>query len=288
MHGPARWRVVLAAACTLLASCASEPVVTPTNVEFRPAPRSTLATRRDLDFFVAKWQSGAESTTLLARKQDGAAPRPVARLLQVRQGPELHLAVQQLPQAWSAADHTDHEIAAVEQLYALVLRQEPKARYCLGSGAGLCDAARDGVSHPQVLQALADLRERAVVRAPAALPWQVVRMQGTPTRSGDADVVSVRATGPQGPLEDVAIYFNRPPHSICAAHTRADGVATCRLEDQHGDGDQHDHATVVVATFPGDVRPDRVLLPTTYVLPTTADSLPPAFARPLSLPTGKP
>jgi len=37
------------------------------------------------------------------------------------------------------------------------------------------------------------------------------------------------------------------------------------------------------------VRPDRVLLPTTYVLPATAGLLPPAFARPLPfLQPGKP
>jgi len=45
---------------------------------------------------------------------------------------------------------------------------------------------------------------------------------------------------------------------------------------------------VVVATFPGDVRPDRVLLPSTRVLATTASLLPPAFARPFVPPSGKP
>ena len=45
---------------------------------------------------------------------------------------------------------------------------------------------------------------------------------------------------------------------------------------------------MVVATFPGDVRPDRVLLPSTRVLATTASLLPPAFARPFVPPSGKP
>lgn len=63
------------------------------------------------------------------------------------------------------------------------------------------------------------------------------------------------------------IYFNRAPHSICAARTRADGLAICRLEDQHGDeGEHHDDAVPVIATYPGSVRADGVLLPTTYVL----------------------
>lgn len=280
--------MVLAAACALLASCASEPVTPPTAVEYRPVHRSTLTTRRDLSFVLAKWQGGAASTIILARQQDGAAPQPVALLLQVRQGPALQVAVQRLPESLAAADHAEHDIAALEQLYSLVLRQEPLARYCLGSGRWPCDAARDGMPHAQVLRALADLRERAVVRAPAAVPWKVVEMEGAATPPWDADVVGVRVTSLQGPMEDVAIYFNRAPHSICTARTRADGVATCRLEDQHGDGHQHEHAAAVVATFPGEVLPDRVLLPTTYVLPTHAGLLPPAFARPLSLPSGKP
>lgn len=280
--------MTLAAACALLASCASEPVALPATVEFRPAARSTLVTRRDLDFVVAKWQIGAATTTVLARRQDGAGPRPVARLLQVRRGPDLQVAVQRLPESWPAPDRAERELASIEQLYALLLRQEPQARYCLGSGSTPCDAARDGVSHAQVLQALAGLRDTAAARAPDAPTWRVIEMQGAPTRSGDADVVAVRASSAHGPLVDMAIYFNRPPHSICAARTRADGVATCRLEDQHGDGDQHDHATVVVATFPGDVRPDAVLLPTTVVLPAAASPRLPAFARPLALPPGTP
>jgi len=267
MKKPATWRVSLAAACSLLVSCASEPVAPPTTTEFRPAPRSTLVSSRDLSFVVAQWHRGAELTTVLARQQATAAPHPVARLVQVRQGPELQVAVQRLSESGSVGGGADHEIAALEQLYVLVLRQEPQARYCLSSGRWPCNAARDGVSHAQVLQTLAEVRERAAARALAAVPWRVIEMKGSPVRSGDADVVGVRATGHQGPLEDVAIYFNRPPHSLCVARTRADGVASCRLQDQHGDEDEHAHARPVVATFPGDVRMDRVLLPTTYVLP---------------------
>jgi len=288
MNLPAGWRWVLTAVWVLLSSCASEPVAPPATVEYRPAQQSTLVTRRDLNFLVAKWQGGGRSTTMLALPQSGGSPRPVAQLLEMRQGPELHVSVQWLSEPWNTVDPAGQEIAALEHLYSLVLRQEPQARYCLGRGGRPCDARRDGVSHAQLLQALAGLRERAVGRGPAAVPWRIVEMQGVPPRSWDADVVGVRATGPQGPLEGVAVYFNRAPHSICAARTGADGVATCRLEDQHADGHQHDHATTVVATFPGDVQPDRVLLPSTRVLATAASLLPPAFARPFVPPYGKP
>jgi hypothetical protein len=277
-----RFRVMLAAACALLASCASEPVAQPTALEYRPALRSTLVSGRDVTFVVAQWQQGAERTTVLARQQAGAAPYPVARLVQVSQGPKLQVSVQRLPESGGGAGHAVQDSAALEQLYALVLRQEPQARYCLGNGSKPCNPARDGVSHAEVLLALADARERAAERSPAAVPWRVVEMAGAPSQSSDADVVGVRATAHQVPLEGVAIYFNRAPHSLCTARTGADGVAACRLVDPHGDEHDHDHAAPVVATFPGDVRSDRVLLPTTYVLAT-----PFAPRIPIGLP-GKP
>ncbi len=245
-------------------------------------------TRRDLNFVIAKWQRGGELTTILARQQDGAAPRAVARLLQVRRDSKVHVSVQRLPETWTTPDRAGLEISALEQLYSLVLRQQPQALYCLVSGGVPCDAAREGVPHAQVLQALAGLRERAVLQAPAAVPWRVVEIRRAPASSWDADLVGIRATSTQGPLEDLAIHFDRAPHSICTARTRADGVASCRLEDQHADGHQHDHATAVVATFPGDVRPERVLLPTTHVLSTTTGSKPPAFARPMLSPSSPP
>jgi hypothetical protein len=278
--------LALAAACVLLASCASEPVALSPAMDFRPVPRSALASSPELNFVVAQQARGAELMTVLARRQAGAPPLPVARLVQVRSGPASHVSVQRLPASVNVPGRSDQEsaslaLAALEQLYALLLRQEPQARYCLGSGDQPCDAQRDGVSHGQVLQALAEAREGAAGHAPAAVPWRLVEMTQAPVRSGDADLVGVRAMAQHGPLEGVAIYFNRPPHSLCIARTRADGVAVCRLVDQHGDEHEHDHAARVVATFPGDVRRDRVLLPTTHVLPAPG-VLPPAFAPRLS------
>jgi hypothetical protein len=84
----------------------------------------------------------------------------------------------------------------------------------------------------------------------------------------DADEVAVRVTTEEGAVEGVSIYFNRAPHSSCVGKSGKDGLATCHLVDQHGDGDAHedDGAVAVVATFPGDVRADRVIAPTTLVL----------------------
>jgi hypothetical protein len=269
--------VALAAACTLQVSLASERQALPAAHDFRPAPRSTLVASRDVNFLVAQESRGGVLTMVLARERAGFPPQPVAQLVQQRQDAEVHVSVQRLPEPVSAPDPATDEVAALEHLYALVLRREPEARYCLGGGPQRCDPARDGVSHAELLRALAAARDRAAARTPTATPWRVVDMSRAPAGTADADVVGVRATTHRAPLEGVAVHFNRAPHSLCVARTGPDGVATCRLEDQHGDGHLHDHAGTVVATFPGDVRPDRVLLPTTYVLPPS-EVVPPPFA----------
>lgn len=262
---------VLAAACALLASCASAPVAAPAPApDYRPAPRSTLLSSRDVDFVVAFDRRRDGTTTLLACRASGtAAAQPVARVEQVRRGEVEHVSIERIPHAASCAADG---VAVLEQLYALLLRHEPQARYCLSldSVEAPCLAGRDEVSHARVLQSLGEARTRLAARAPTAVPWRHVQMREAPMPFWDADVVGVRAMAHDAPLEGVPIYFNRAPHSLCMARTRADGVAMCRLEDQHGDGHQHDHATSVVATFPGDVRADRVLLPTTHVLPAPA------------------
>lgn len=260
----------------LLAAAATVHAASPPVPDFRPAPRSTLQTQREPAFAVAHWQHDGQLTTLLARQRAGASPLPVVRLVQQGQGTEARVSIQRLNEAGAG------DLATLEQLYVLLLRQEPLARYCLGEGMSPCVTAGEGLSHARALQALAAQRERAAADMPTAVPWRIVEMHGAQRRPGDPDFVGVGTLGPQGPLEQATLYFNRAPHSICAARTGADGQASCRLEDQHGDGDQHDHATAVVVTYPGEVRPDRVLLPTTYVLPGPPAL--PAFARPLGIP----
>lgn len=269
-------------------ACAAD-LSPPEAAEYRPVARSTLVTDREPAFAVARRRpafDGADATTVLAIRPNAGAPQPVARLVQRGQGPGTRVSVQRLPpgapERASGGVRTDEaslETAILEQLYALILRMEPEARYCLGEDRLPCDAAHDGLSHGDVLQRLAEARERSAALASAATPWRVVAMQRAATGTWDADVVGVVARGPHGPLQGVPIYFHRAPHSLCVGRTGADGVAVCRLVDQHGDGHQHDHAAPVVATFAGDVAADRVLLPTTHVMVT-----PPALAKPFVFP----
>ena len=141
-------------------------------------------------------------------------------------------------------------VAAIEHLYSMALLLDPIA------------VEKEGRSLPDLLGELAKARNSAG----AGVPWRVVSLGPAP--SGGGDDVAARVVDADGPLEGAAVYFHRAPHSGCSAKSDASGVAACRLIDTHGDDDDHDaHAVSVVATYPGDVRSDRVLAPTTRVLP---------------------
>jgi hypothetical protein len=257
---------VALAACALLVSCASGTPAPPAALDYRPAPRSALVSSRDQTFLLAKRQQGAQLTTVLALQRAGADPQPVARIVRVHQGQELQVSIQRLPLSGSPTEVAIDQLVTLEQLYALVFRQEPEARYCLGSAGQPCNAMRDGVAHAKVLNALAAAREQEALRVPAAVLWQVVEISDAPARSADADVVSVRLTVDRAPLTGIEVHFDRPPHSICSGRTGGDGMAVCRLVDSYGDEHDDEQAMPVIVTFPGVVRTDGVLLPTTYVL----------------------
>ena len=281
--------MVAAALCGLLAAPVAHGAVTlPAGSVYQPAPLSALSTRRDLRFLTARWSAGDLIMTVLAHQPDAGAAQPVALLQQHRAG--AWASVRSLPLQDGPAPSDAIALAVVEQLYAMVFRLDPLSRYCIETGADearpACHAAGMGVRHGQALQVLAAQREQAARHLPSAVPWQLVEITPVARPSADFDTVGVHLVGQGGAIERQAIHFNRAPHSICIARTDAEGLATCRLEDQHGDGSQHSHAAEVVAIFPGELRPDRVLLPTTLVLPLAA--APPAFARPIAFPLGRP
>jgi hypothetical protein len=192
---------------------------------------------------------------------------PVAAI-QASQG---HVSLHRFALPKGTADAVDLQIATLENLYVLALRQDAEARFCLAAETQRCDAAKDGYSHAELLRALVQARDSALTRASRdkpGIPWRVISMAPAPPAGADADQVGVRVMRDERPMEGAAVFFNRAPHSGCSAKTNADGVATCELVDQHGDGDSHaEHdRTPVVVTYPGDVRADLVLVPTTLVM----------------------
>lgn len=264
-----RW--LLAAAGALLAACASLPAPELPASAWRPVLRSTLVSRAEPGFVWAQLAQGGHRQTVLARREGLAVPMPVAVANEAGEGAEAAVSVQFLPAAAAPA----LDLLALEQLYALMLRREAQGRYCLAIGLRACDAARQPISHEALLRALAAERQRAATAAGLSfvpVPWRSISMDAAAARAGDAhgDEVAVQVSEQDRPMPGVTVYFNRAPHSGCAAKTGADGVAACRLVDQHGEDGGHEDEEAdarVVVTYPGDVRADRVLLPTTFVLP---------------------
>ena len=219
---------------------------------------------------VGQSRQGDGSATVLALRHDGGPPEPAVRLTHTLQSATPYITIERLRGPATGADRPGHEREVLEHLYAWVMRLDPQARYCtsLRPDKPPCQPMQDAVSHGQALRAVADARQALAEPGAAAVAWRVVNLQGGATPLfWDPDVVGVRVTVDEVPLAGVAVHFNRAPHSLCVARTQADGLAYCRLQDQKADEHLHDHTAPVVATYPGDVAADRVLLPTTQVLP---------------------
>jgi len=147
---------------------------------------------------------------------------------------------------------SDLHVTTIEQLYVVAMRLDP------------LEIATADRSHADLLRDIAAARQAAGV----GVPWRVVSLARAPVAKADDDEVSVRVFGDHGPIEGFSVFFHRAPHMGCVAKSGKDGVAACHLVDQHGHEEEHaGHADEpVVVTFPGDVRADRVLLPTTLVM----------------------
>ena len=270
----------LAAASALLVACASPPQLSIEGLTFRPTMRTTLVSNQDLRFVAARQRRDGSLVTVLALQRDGASPRLVAQLTQVEQPAGSDVAVQWFASPAATNDLAAMRAATIEQLYAMLVKMDPKARYCMGVGVSPCDPVRDGTSHAEILRGLAEARATAPASRHARAAWQVVELAAPPGIAMDADIARVRVTRDQTPLRDAPVFFDRAPHSLCQARTDAHGVAECRLVDQKGDEHTHDHNAPIVATYPGAVSPTMTLLPTTAVLKPPPQAQRPSFARP--------
>jgi hypothetical protein len=270
MSRPFRVGFAFAAGCLLTASCAVDARSLDDVTVYSPVPASTLVSRRDLQFKLGHVQRGACRLTILAYQAPGAEPSPIAVMSTWRSDHGALVSVHRLLQH-SAGNGADLNVAALEHLYGLAIRQEPEATFRLADSHQACEVGQGSYSHAAFLRELVRQRQEAIVEVgprSTSVAWHVVSMGRAPLNRTDADDVGVRVTSDQGPLEGATIFFNRAPHSGCVAKSRSDGIATCQLVDQHGDDESHseDGKVPVVATFPGDVRGGRVLVPTTLVL----------------------
>ena len=232
---------------------------------------SKLVSRPDLVFKLAELQWESYQVTFLMHQPSGREPSPVAVMSSFQAGNKAHVWFQRLAPSGPDADRSGMDIATIEHLYGWALGQNPEARFCLTGFGRSCASVDDDYPHAELLRELSEARQRAMLRVHRSgrnVPWRVVSMASAPPNSGNDDQVGVRVLSEGKPMEGARVFFNRAPHSSCSARSSPDGLATCLLVDQHGDDDSHseDDKASVLATFPGDVRPERVLLPTTLVM----------------------
>jgi len=259
------------AACLLATACAIdnpgvEQPILPAAPDYAPVPGSTLVSRPDLPFKIARVQRGAMQVTFLAHQPASGDPVPVAVMSVAPSDRAIDVSVRLLRSDSAGGDRSDVGVATLEYLYAWTFQQDPLARYCLGHRQQpRCEVTGSRSSHAEFLGKLAALRQDV---APTSVPWHVVTMVPAASAPADADEVGVTVTSDRRPMEGATVFFHRAPHSGCVATSRADGLARCQLVDQHGDHGEHadEDKVPVVATFPGDVRSGRVLVPTTFIL----------------------
>jgi hypothetical protein len=266
---PLRAHLATAFGCLLAASGAAQEPVPATALTYGPVLVSTLVSRGDVPFKAARVREPAGRLTVLAHVPAAGEPIPVAAIRETLVDKVPRFSVERLP--LHPADSAGLELPTIEHLYTLVLRMDPEARYCLPHRVTNCDGLASTISHGEALAELARARQQAVARANRAgkaAPWRIVSMARSAIPAADPDEAAVRVVGPDGPLQGASIFFHRAPHSSCSARVSADGLAKCHLVDQHGDDDAHagEGQVPVVATFPGHIHADRVLLPTTLVI----------------------
>ena len=159
-------------------------------------------------------------------------------------------------------------LSTLEYLYAFVARGDPESAYCLGQGGVPCEGSEEFGPQDRLLAVLADARNCVAGRL-GAVTWRTIRLQYAAQSGAEEDRVAAQVTENAVPLSGVSVAFFRRPHSSCFAETAADGVAACKLIDAEG---HHDHAhddVPVIATYAGELRPERVRPPVAIAMDRT-------------------
>lgn len=214
-----------------------------------------------------------------AWRSDLAAPGWAATLLSLesRPGDRWPLAAILRPAAgsgatlvlWCAASGT----AALEHLYAFLLRSAPESRFELKDSCGVLGNMAGVTERPSGAELLLHVALARAERYRDTLAderlWRVTALQ--PHLNGDEPlVVAALVSGADGPVPDSLVSFAREPHLACSATTDGNGMARCTLVDTHGHA-PHDAGPVAqptVVTFAGRVVAGFVDVPVVAVVET--------------------
>lgn len=203
------------------------------------------------------------AATLLSLERRPGDGWPVAAILKptARTGGTLVL--------WCASSGT----AALEHLYAFLLRSAPESRFELKDSCRVLGdrlRATERPSGAELLQYVALARaERRRETLSGERLWRVTALH--PHLNGDEPLeVATLVNGADGPVPDSLVSFAREPHLACSATTDGNGMARCTLVDTHGHA-PHDAGPVpqpTVVTFAGRVVAGFVDVPVVAVVET--------------------
>lgn len=233
-----------------------------------PAPASQLLTNRQLrvELTHARWHG--QSVTLLGLRD--TTVRLLSVVSRAQDFPTHRTAYDWYPTAGRRCQASELDLAALEHLYRLALNGVVTDEYRFGMVEGERKVSGPSLTHAQLLARIAEAREcvaAALTSAGAAPPkrWRTVALEPA-SSAQDKAIVSARLMSLGSPLAGATILFSRAPHLECSATTSSTGLATCKLEDTHGH-DGHDDVPGIptIASYPGDVKPDLIVLPTTSV-----------------------
>jgi hypothetical protein len=185
MHAVGRRFVAAAAtavACLLMASGAFA------ENRYASVPRSTLVSKSNLQFNLARVQRGDLQVMVLAHYPAAGKPLPVA---EISTSPNGVVSFSLLP----ASSNGDVKVGTIERVYVLALRQDPEARFSFANGTQ--------VSHAELLGELVKARTRAAQELGAVtVPWRVVSIASAPSGNDDDDVAAI-VKSDQGPLKGI-------------------------------------------------------------------------------------
>lgn len=247
----------------------------PAGIAWLPAaasPSRSALVRADVPLSTETVEWNGSSITIVMHQPSTGAARPVAAAITDRsRWRSTRVSLLALSSLASERQGALLDVARQEHLYTMGFRQDANARFCIGANKA-CDGDQL-LSQAEALQRIARRRECVSATLPdgarAASPsWRTVQLEPSEGASSAKPAVSVRVSDAAGPVAGAQILFTKLPHSACSATSQADGTATCVLADNHGHAGGHpefDREPVVV-TFPGDLRRNPILLPTTQLL----------------------
>jgi hypothetical protein len=184
------------------------------------------------------------------------------------------------------ANTASHARLGIEHLYTFALTLDPLGQFALsvcGSDINCVTKEQRLLSHGELLSGLAARRvahaQQRQQHEQSLARWVSVALTN-PERDAD-DRVSIRLTSEPASFAGSSVAFSRRPHAGCIAPVDSTGLATCIIEDPHGDEHSEEEENgPIIATYSGKLLPDIQLLPATHVLPQRLLSSPKDESKP--------